>query len=184
MPRSLAWVRCISQRPWLQTQQSLSHPSVVQRQAGHFPGPWLSCGHEQKTSKRGSSVPLLLLALVNAATHQRSPPAPRLPPPAGTSPRLSPRGAPVAAGWLSHLQQVHKLPGVPQHSAGSCGRQKLGNPSPNSPLCSLKPTFIYAARGGKKWPVPAVSLQFYFSVSELKLWGSSPSAEQTQHLQE
>lgn len=72
MPRCLAWVGCISQRPCLQSQQNLSHPSVIQWQAGRFPGPLLSYGREQKTSKRGSSVLLLLLALVNAAMHQQA----------------------------------------------------------------------------------------------------------------
>lgn len=158
MPRCPARLRHTSWSPRLRPYLSLSHPSGIQRQAGQFPGPLLSYGHEQKTPKRDSSVPPLLLARVNATAHQRAHPLPRGWPHAGPWP-------PTAAGWLSHLQQVHKLPGVLQHNAGSCGRQNLGRTSPNLLSCSLKQTFIYAAGSGTKIArVPSLPSVIFFHV--------------------
>jgi len=96
VPRCLAWVRG-TWSPHLQPQQSLSHPSAIQRQAGRFPRPLPSYSHQQTTSKRGSSASPFLLAQANAAAHQQAHGLPRGS--CGSSAGLSPRWPRAPGLW-------------------------------------------------------------------------------------
>lgn len=125
MPRCLAWVRSTSWSPHPQPQQSLSHPSVTQQQAGASRRPGGETAH-----------PTLLLQGLICST--------------SVSPRhCHPRdlGDSLCCGRDCLTCSSNTLPGALQHLTGCRGRQHLGNTSPNPPLCSLKQAFIYAAAG-------------------------------------